>query len=203
MKYVVFVLCTVIVMTASFSARAEDDSIAAFMKICTDKGASQTFCQCSLEKFSDTLRKTANKEFEKRQETVNSQIKVLLEDPALDQGKIDAVCDLHNLSIDYSRKITALRGKGQADLVREYKKKKSKATVDKMNLIQSYNLKPNTSKVLGGNFCQEKLTLAENKIDMAEDDGGIYPELKRLLEFNMSHYYSVVMSMGKRSKCPD
>lgn len=203
-KQALFSLYIVMVMFTSTSAQAEEEVITAFMKECTHNGASEVFCQCSLQKFSDMLRKTAKEELQKRQENFDKHRKELLEDANLDQTKIDAICHLHNLSVDYTRKATALRGIEQAELAKEYKKQKRKAQREKMNLLNSYDLDPHTSanKLLGGAYCKEKLILDESKKDLEQDDGTIYPELKRLLKYNMFHHSGVVMSLGSRTKCP-
>lgn len=197
MKLFLFIFTSGFMVFTSNTTYAKD-VIALYNAECSGKGQSASFCSCALDAFSEKLRKHDTKKMPEIERYYQDELSQLLKDPALNQQKIDATCDLYDQSIEYEKQARKVDPRDPQK--RELMNKKVEVMNEKEKLVMSYGALPASNGTLvHGKLCENRATYAQMEKDTANDNGGVYPAATRKMENMLS--YGMIISVGHGAGC--
>ena len=208
-KYVLAAL-SLIAFVFTANSWAEDITAAAkFMALCTESPFAKQWdnyepscCDLMLKNYSDGQRggvKRRLPDFERKTETY---LKKILKIPGMTNEKIDAVCNLYDSAEEQSRLGELARGAGDNEGYHSYQLQSRQLQEQSQELFLSYVSGVNSSGTLSAsNFCRSRNQLNQMKKDLKDDDGKLFPSVKRDLESNALRVYQMIYRETNHLEC--
>lgn len=182
-----------------------DDVSEGFMAFCTaEKNNSQSFCECSLNAFSDNFRERDEKGITIQELYLKQSTDGLLADSAITQDKLDAVCDIHDAALEYDV-LSSLTKDPQKR--RQLRFKQSELMQEKRALVESYQPHHQTAgSLISGNYCDLRAKVRQMQQDLSEssdpeNSGQLYPRVRRILEINHPNSGNQIIHTGYKAQC--
>lgn len=200
MKYRFFL--TILILGFSYSPHADANELTGYYYEHCLSRYSKSYCSCSLSAFSDGFRERHKKELPAKEMGFKDLTKNILADPVMTQGKLDAVCDLHDQALAQQWEAALANQAGDKEGYKHHTDKKIEMFNKKKELVQSY--KPGAhaaGSLVSGNYCDNRNKLNQMKLDQA-DTGELYAELRRMLEVKHPYLPGQIVRMGAKAGCP-
>ena len=155
------------------------DIIPAFMEYCTAE-FSHSDCECILKTYSDRVREKDKRELPYLEGLVDKQKKDILSNPGVTINNINAVCRLFDSANDQKSLAEQARAAGEKGKYKGHYTKQRELYNQGSNLAKSFIENAARQKPLAdGVYCDNQYKINRIKKDLAEDDGILYPLIKR------------------------
>lgn len=172
---------------------------------CQERNKAESFCSCALDAFSERLRKNDQRDLPRVKMNYEAELQSLLQDPALDEKKFSAACDLYDEAMAYDFEKTKLSleygAKGMVaprDEEKALVDKKLAALAQREKLVESYGVKHQTAgAIVGGDICKYRADYRQKAKDLETPDvNGLYVQAARKLELRIP--YTVIFKSGHK-----
>lgn len=175
---IIFVVCSLIALPVLAQEYEQK-----FNARCTQSGKTASFCSCALEALSNDMRKQNTRKLAENKMHLKNSTEALLADPVMTQGKIDAVCDLHDEAHAHDVK-ASLTGRQQGpEQARQWTDKKLAAMKQKEELAMSYGASRETNAALvAGDYCKLRHEVNQMSQDLSESEDVIYAKVRRMID---------------------
>ena len=188
-------------LAAAFATNTwAEDLTKGFMEQCAKRKLDPACCEATLKKYSDSYRDMVKRDLPKLDESTKKKLTKIMANPGMTLEKIDAVCSLYDASREHEWLAKLAGGAGDKKGYKEHKDQLNQLSRQSRELAQSYN-----SETLNGNdiqfYCMDRNKLYQMEKDLKEDDGKLYPLVKRQLKSNDPHDIYMIFRYDLFSKC--
>lgn len=201
MKY--FLLMAVLLVSTLPAHAEEIKGFDSYIQSCSrSPDYSPNFCKCSLNEYSDKMREGQERKLQERETYQKSYTEALLQDSAITQDKLDAVCDLHDQSLEYNRQASLLGRRGSRAEYDALIAKKLERLEQKRKLVESYGASHQSlASLISGKYCDNRHEIIQMQKDLAVEDAAYYPEILRILETNPEMLILSAVKVGFKMRC--
>lgn len=167
---------------------------------CTKTGKTESFCSCTLNAFSDHMRKQNSRKLEENKMHLKLSTESILTDPVMTQSKINDVCNLYDEAQNYAFKEALVRREQGQEQARQWTDKKLAAMKQKEDLVMSYGASRETNAALAaGDYCKLNYEVNQMAQDLSESEDVIYAQVRRMIEADIG--VSPFLRSGYKAGC--